>query len=128
MITSKPKHKIKRMLPDELPQPDELPESEEFSGEELSALNEVAFPPAESTPAESAPNAPAPPRAFKSAVFNLADPVRALRAEPPAESRPAWVRQVMDYVEREVPAEAWVTKIEQLRKLLRRAVLIEDHT
>jgi hypothetical protein len=24
MITSKPKHKIKRMLPDELPQPDEL--------------------------------------------------------------------------------------------------------
>jgi hypothetical protein len=124
MITSKPKHKIKRMLPDELPQLDELPESEEFTAEELSALNDVAFPPAESTPAESAP----PPRAFKSAGFNLAEPVRALRAEPPTESRPAWVRQVMDYVEREVPAEAWVTKVEQLRKLLRRAVLIEHST
>lgn len=92
MITSKPKHTIKRMLPEDLPQPGELPESEESPGGE---------------------------EGFESA--------RALRAAAPP-PRPRWVREVMDYVEREVPAEAQVQNLAQLHKLLRRAVLIEHST
>ena len=113
MLTSKPKHKIKRMLPEDLPQPEDLPESEETPAGEFQAED------SESGGAH----------ALRSAAFNLAEPVRALRAEAPAEPpRPGWVQQVFDYVEREVPAEAHVANIAQLHKLLRRALLIEHST
>lgn len=114
MLTSKPKHKIKRMLPEDLPQPAELPESEESPAEEFQA--------------EDLETGGAP--AFRSAAFNLAEPVRALRAErmEPEPPRPGWVQQVFDYVEREVPAAARVANIAQLHKLLRRALLIEHST
>jgi hypothetical protein len=91
MITSKPKHSIKRMLPEDLPQPGELPESEE---------------------------SPAGPEGFASTRG----------AEKSAAEPPRWVRQVLEYVEREVPAEFQVQNIVQLHKLLRRALLIEHST
>ena len=92
MITSKPRHSIKRMLPEDVPQPGELPESE----------------------------GPAAAEGFESAAAPMSAPA------PPA--RPRWVRQVMDYVEREVPSEFRVQNIVQLHKLLRRALLIEHST
>src|SRR3954462_9067176 len=101
MLTSKPKHKIKRMLPEDLPQPAELPESEESPVEEFQA--------------EDLEGGGA--HAFKSAALNLAESARALKAEPEEPTRPGWVQQVVDYVEREVPAEARVQNIAQLHKL-----------
>jgi hypothetical protein len=116
MITSKPKHRIKRMLPDDLPQPGELPTSEESPAEEATsarpAFETVALVPG------------APRRALKAGA-----PVsESLKAESPAATRPPWVREVMDYVEREVPEEGRVANIAQLHKLLRRALLIEHST
>lgn len=89
MITSKPKHRIKRMLPGDLPQPGELPET---SADDASAFEAAGT------------------------------------AAPPQATRPPWVRQVMDFVAQEMPAEARVENIAQLHKLLRRALLIEHAT
>jgi hypothetical protein len=118
MLTSKPKHKIKRMLPEDLPQPDELPESEESPVD-----TEAAFEP---TALASAAFDSAEPAAFESAT---SESPRALgKAAAPVAPRPSWVRQVLDYVEREVPAEAQVANLAQLHKLLRRAILVEHST
>lgn len=104
MITSKPKHTIKRMLPEDLPQPAELPESEESPAADAGA-------------------------AFDPAAFKAGGPARAQKGGAPRQpARPRWVSQVLDYVEREVPAESQVQNLAQLHKLLRRALLIEHST
>jgi hypothetical protein len=123
MITAKPKYKIKRMLPDELPQPADLPESEEsLVGDGAGFKSAVA----ESAPMLRGAKAPAkaPARASKAKA-----PARALKgAAPPPPARPGWVQRVFDYVEKELPAEAQVENIAQLHKLLRRALLVEHST
>jgi rubrerythrin len=88
MLTSKPKNKIKRMLPD-----DEL--------EETPQLNQGAM-------------------ASNVALFKVASPEAAL-------PQPKWVRLIQEDVER-LPEEARVRDIVQLRKLLRRAILVEHTT
>ena len=103
MITSKPKHKIKRMLPGSVPQPGELPQSSAAAGTPMFMSAESVAP--------------------KSRKL-----LRAKAGPPPPPARPVWVRQVMDYVEKEVPAARRVGTIAQLRKLLRRAILIEHST
>jgi hypothetical protein len=119
MITEKPKHKIKRMLPDELPQPADLPESEEAP-----AAAGGGFEPAAAESARMLRGAKAPTRSGKAKA-----PARALRgATPPPPVRPSWVQRVFDYVERELPPEAQVENIAQLHKLLRRAILVEHST
>jgi hypothetical protein len=112
MITSKPKHRIKRMLPGDLPQPGELPESEESPSGDDAAFESAASPVALKS------------MAFKSVALDADAPA----ADAPAATRPRWVRDVLDYVEREVPVEARVQNLAQLHKLLRRAVLIEHST
>ncbi|HYG82804.1 MAG TPA: ferritin-like protein [Pyrinomonadaceae bacterium] len=82
MLTSKPKKKLKRLLPGD--EPEELPQ----------------------------------PKLMRAAAA-----VAAPSAEPP----PRWVRLLREDVQR-LPKEARVKNIEQLRKLLRRAVLIEHTT
>jgi hypothetical protein len=124
MITAKPKYKIKRMLPDELPQPAELPESEESQVGDGAGFKSAAYVSAESAPPAAARKAKAPARALKGKA-----PARALKSKAlPPPVRPSWVQQVFDYVEREVPAESRVQNIAQLHKLLRRALLIEHST
>lgn len=104
------------MLPDDLPQPGELPTSEESPAEEAAsarpAFETVAF------------ESDAPRRALRAD----APAPETLRTESPAATRPPWVREVIDYVEREVPAEGRVANIAQLHKLLRRALLVEHST
>jgi hypothetical protein len=111
MITAKPKYKIKRMLPDDLPQPAGLPESEELPH----AAAGGGYAPAASESAPLLRGGRATARTLKGAA-------------PPPMARPGWVQQVLDYVEREVPAESQVQNIAQLHKLLRRALLIEHST
>jgi hypothetical protein len=84
MLTSKPKNKIKRMLPD-----DEL--------EEIPQLDQGAM------------------------ALDVASPTAA------ALPRPKWVRLIQEDVER-LPQEARVQDIVQLRRLLRRAILVEHTT
>jgi hypothetical protein len=86
MLTSKPKNKIKRMLPG-----DEL--------EEIQQLNLGAM------------------------ALDVAAPEAAAAALP----QPKWVRLIREDVQR-LPDEARVKDIVQLRKLLRRAILIEHTT
>src|SRR4051794_25301605 len=106
MITEKPKHKIKRMLPDELPQPADLPESEESLVGDGAGFKSAAFVSAESAPPRAL-KGKAPTRAGKAKA-----PARALRgAAPPPPVRPSWVQRVFDYVERELPPEAQVENI-----------------
>jgi hypothetical protein len=89
MLTSKPKNKIKRMLPD-----DEL--------EEIPQLDQGAM-------------------ALDVAPLKAASPVAASLPQP------KWVRLIREDVER-MPEEARVKDIVQLRKLLRRAILVEHTT
>jgi hypothetical protein len=96
MLTSKPKNKITRMLPDdeleEIPQVEEIPQAEDISQFGQGAM-----------------------------ALNAASP--AVAALP----QPKWVRLIREDVER-LPEDARVKDIVQLRKLLRRAILVEHTT